>query len=38
MARFWSRTEKVGMGLAGEEQIAFDRYIKPLRQATQKPG
>ena len=37
LARFWSRTEKVGMGLAGEEQKAFDAYIRPLRQQAPKP-
>ena len=37
IARFWSRTEKIGMNLAGSEQAAFDTHIKPLRQQAQQP-
>ena len=37
LARFWRRTEKVGMSLAAVEQKAFDDHIKPLRQVPQKP-
>ena len=32
VARFWSRTEKIGMNLAGEEQKAFENHIRPLRE------
>lgn len=31
MARFWSRTERIGMNLASAEHAAFDQNIKPLR-------
>ena len=31
MARFWSRTERIGMTLAAAEHTAFDQNIKPLR-------
>ena len=37
IARFWSRTEKVGMNLAGAEQAAFDANIKPLRPQQPAP-